>query len=68
MRPDETSGNHEQSKDCPPSRVHMNTTIEPSKLAILRKHAQRLRKSLGELVDEYVDLHYPPPEGPSRTP
>jgi hypothetical protein len=49
-------------------RVHMNTTIEPSRLAILRMHAQRVRKSLGELIDEYVDTHYPPSGGPSKAP
>jgi hypothetical protein len=49
-----------------PRRVRITTTIEPSKLALLREHAQRQRKSLGQLADEYVDEHFPsngvPPE------
>jgi hypothetical protein len=43
-----------------PRRVRITTTIEPSKLALLREHAQRLRKSLGQLADEYVDEHFSP--------
>ena len=42
-----------------PRRVRITTTIEPSKLALLRAHAQRRRKSLGQLADEYVDEHFP---------
>jgi hypothetical protein len=37
-----------------PKRVRITTTIEPSKLAILREHARREKKSLGQLADEYV--------------
>jgi hypothetical protein len=37
-----------------PKRVRMSTTIEPSKLAILREHALREKKSLGQLADEHV--------------
>jgi hypothetical protein len=35
-------------------RVRITTTIEPSKLALLREHARRAQKSLGQLADEYV--------------
>lgn len=41
-----------------PRRVRITTTIEPSKLALLREHARRARKSLGQLADEYVDSHF----------
>lgn len=37
-----------------PRRVRITTTIEPSKLALLRDYARRERKSLGQLADEYV--------------
>jgi hypothetical protein len=40
-----------------PRRVRITTTIEPSKLALLQEHAQRQKKSLGELADEYVQEH-----------
>ena len=45
-------------------RVRMTTTIEPSKLALLREHALRAKKSLGQLVDEYVRYHFPSSEEP----
>jgi hypothetical protein len=45
-----------------PRRVRITTTIEPSKLALLREHARRERKSLGQLADEYVDLRFPQTE------
>jgi hypothetical protein len=41
-----------------PKRVRITTTIEPSKLAILREHARREKKSLGQLADDYVAEHY----------
>lgn len=41
-----------------PRRVRITTTIEPSKLALLREHARREHKSLGQLADEYVDSHF----------
>jgi hypothetical protein len=41
-------------------RVRITTTIEPSKLALLREHARRTQKSLGQLADEYVCERYPP--------
>ncbi|MBV9719243.1 MAG: hypothetical protein JOZ77_07980 [Candidatus Eremiobacteraeota bacterium] len=41
-----------------PKRVRITTTIEPSKLAILREHARREKKSLGQLADEYVADRY----------
>jgi hypothetical protein len=47
-----------------PKRVRMSTTIEPSKLAILREHARREKKSLGQLVDEYVAEQFPSSETP----
>jgi hypothetical protein len=40
-----------------PRRVRITTTIEPSKLALLREHAQHQKKSLGQLADEYVEQH-----------
>jgi len=42
-----------------PRRVRITTTIEPSKLILLREHAQRAEKSLGQLADEYVDKRFP---------
>ncbi len=41
-----------------PRRVRITTTVEPSKLALLRKHAHRMKKSLGQLADEYVDRRF----------
>lgn len=49
-----------------PRRVRITTTIEPSKLVLLREHARRQRKSLGQLADEYVDKHFPSTEVPSE--
>jgi hypothetical protein len=40
-------------------RVRVTTTIEPSKLARLRAYAQRTKKSLGQLADEYVRERFP---------
>jgi hypothetical protein len=45
-----------------PRRVRVTTTIEPSKLASLRRHALRTKKSLGQLADEYVSYHFPEAE------
>jgi hypothetical protein len=45
-------------------RIRMTTTIEPSKLALLRARALRAKKSLGQLVDEYVRYHFPSSEEP----
>ena len=45
-----------------PRRVRITTTIEPTKLARLREHARRAKKSLGQLVDEYVRYHFPASE------
>lgn len=47
-----------------PKRVRITTTIEPSKLAILREHVRREKKSLGQLADEYVVEHYLSAETP----
>lgn len=41
-----------------PRRVRIATTIEPSKLVVLRLHAQQMKKSLGQLADEYVSRHF----------
>ena len=49
-----------------PKRVRITTTIEPSKLAALREHARREKKSLGQLADEYVAERFPSPEAPSK--
>jgi hypothetical protein len=46
-------------------RVRITTTIEPSKLALLRKHARQAQKSLGQLADEYVRERYPSQQAPS---
>lgn len=57
---DQTEGAHKRRltagrpKSGRPKRVRITTTIEPSKLAILREHARREKKSLGQLADEYV--------------
>jgi hypothetical protein len=42
-----------------PRRVRITTTVEPSKLILLREHALRAKKSLGQLADEYVDQRFP---------
>ena len=47
-----------------PRRVRITTTIEPSKLAALREHARRVKKSLGQLADEYVAERFPSAEAP----
>ncbi len=39
-------------------RVRVMTTIEPTKLKVLKQHAQRVQKSLGELADEYVNSRF----------
>jgi hypothetical protein len=41
-----------------PKRVRITTTIEPSKLAVLREHARREKKSLGQIADQYVAEHF----------
>jgi hypothetical protein len=41
-----------------PRRVRITTTVEPSRLALLREHAQRMQRSLGQLADEYVQQHF----------
>jgi hypothetical protein len=41
-----------------PRRIRITTTVEPSKLALLREHARRVRKSLGQLADEYVNERF----------
>jgi hypothetical protein len=40
-------------------RIRMMTTIEPAKLVLLREHAKRTEKSLGELADDYVKERFP---------
>jgi hypothetical protein len=47
-----------------PKRVRITTTVEPSKLAVLREHARREKKSLGQLADEYVAERFAAPEAP----
>jgi hypothetical protein len=47
-----------------PKRIRITTTIEPSKLAILREHARREKKSLGQLADEYVAERFLSGEAP----
>ena len=42
-----------------PRRVRITTTIEPAKLALLREHAQREHKSLGQLADDYIERRFP---------
>ncbi len=67
MRPDDPEGagadvaapaHRGRPKLGRPRRVRITTTIEPSKLALLREHARRRRKSLGQLADEYVEKHF----------
>ena len=41
-----------------PRRIRITTTIEPSKLALLREHARRVRKSIGQLADEHVKKRF----------
>ena len=41
-----------------PRRIRITTTIEPSKLALLREHARRVRKSIGQLADEHVQKRF----------
>jgi hypothetical protein len=41
-----------------PRRFRITTTIEPAKLALIREHARRVRKSLGQLADEYVSERF----------
>lgn len=67
--PDEVDANEAQRipgrpKLGKPRRVRITTTIEPSKLAVLREHARRSKKSLGQLADEYVEQHFAPTETP----
>jgi hypothetical protein len=40
-------------------RIRITTTVEPAKLALLREHALRTKKSLGQLADEYVAARFP---------
>lgn len=47
-----------------PNRLRITTTIEPAKLAILREHARREKKSLGQLADEYVAEQFSSSEAP----
>jgi hypothetical protein len=62
----QTSGGRPKSGQL--RRVRITTTIEPSKLALLREHARRQKKSLGQLADEYVAEHFPSPErAPERS-
>lgn len=42
-----------------PRRVRITTTIEPAKLALLREHANREHKSLGQLADDYIEQRFP---------
>jgi hypothetical protein len=49
-----------------PKRVRITTTIEPSKLAVLREHARCEKKSLGQLADEYVAERFPSAGAPPR--
>jgi hypothetical protein len=47
-------------------RVRITTTIEPSKLGLLREHARQAQKSLGQLADEYVRERFPSSPNPSK--
>jgi hypothetical protein len=67
MRPDDGDGvdaeKRQRSAGRPksgrPKRLRITTTIEPSKLAVLREYARRVKKSLGQLADEYVAERFP---------
>jgi hypothetical protein len=47
-------------------RVRMMTTVEPAKLMLLREHAKRTEKSLGELADDYVKERFPATDAERR--
>ncbi len=49
-------------------RVRISTTVEPVKLARLRAYARRQKKSLGQVVDEYVRERFSRSQGASDTP
>ncbi len=41
-----------------PRRIRITTTVEPAKLALLREHARRAKKSIGQLADEHVKKRF----------
>ena len=47
-----------------PRRIRITTTIEPAKLAVLREHARRVKKSIGQLADELVNERFETPANP----
>jgi hypothetical protein len=47
-----------------PRRIRITTTVEPAKLAILREHARRVKKSIGQLADEHVNERFEAPANP----
>jgi hypothetical protein len=47
-----------------PRRIRISTTVEPAKLAFLREHARRVKKSIGQLVDEHVSERFEAPANP----
>ena len=44
-----------------PRRIRITTTVEPTKLALLREHARRAKKSIGQLADEHVSERFETP-------
>jgi hypothetical protein len=44
-----------------PRRIRITTTVEPAKLALLREHARRVKKSIGQLADEHVSERFEAP-------
>jgi hypothetical protein len=49
-----------------PRRIRITTTVEPAKLAILREHARRVKKSIGQLADEHVNERFEAPANPQE--
>jgi hypothetical protein len=47
-----------------PRRIRITTTVEPAKLALLREHARRVKKSIGQLADEHVNERFEAPANP----
>jgi hypothetical protein len=49
-----------------PRRVRITTSVEPAKLALLRDHARRVKKSIGQLADEHVSERFEAPANPQE--
>ena len=49
-----------------PRRIRITTSVEPAKLALLREHARRVKKSIGQLADEHVSERFEAPANPQE--